>query len=145
MPDFLEKQNIFLGEGTFYIEKVTDGNLFYPHNLYLDLLYNSGVFLAALFIIFSAIYFLLIFKWLYLLSIFPLSVEKSTNSLKGESNCHLILTLIFLPVYVGTLFSGTLYDNYSVLSVIICIPVMEFNSSKNIGLQNKNLVFKFKE
>lgn len=145
MPDFLKKQNIFLGEGTFYIEKVTDGNLFYPHNLYLDLLYNSGVFLAALFIIFSAIYFLLIFKWLYLLSIFPLSVEKSTNSLKGKNNCHLILTLIFLPVYVGTLFSGTLYDNYSVLSVIICIPVMEFNSSKNIGLQNKNLVFKFKE
>ncbi|GAA6617515.1 O-antigen ligase family protein [Scytonema sp. NUACC26] len=97
LPSFLMKDNFLFGEGSNYIYS-------YPHNLYLDILYNSGIFPCLILLSFTFIYVILLLK------------GKVTGNWK-------LLTIILLPIYIGSLVSGTLYDNYPIITMIIMVPI----------------------
>ena len=101
LPSFFLEDNFLLGEGSNYL-------YYYPHNLYLDLLYNAGIFPCLILLIFTALYIILF--------------------LQGKVYGHWkILTIVMLPIYMGSLVSGTLYDNYSIISMIIMLPIWMLN------------------
>lgn len=108
---FFLEDNFLLGEGNSYLYS-------YPHNLYLDLLYNAGVFPFLVLVVFSAMYIVLLWK------------EKIPGNWK-------ILTLIVLPIYLGSLVSGTLYDNYPVVSLILLLPIWMRNQVHTSSLREK--------
>jgi hypothetical protein len=94
---FLTNDDYLLGEGTNYIYS-------YAHNLYLDLLYNAGLLPFLLFILFTVISAIIL--WTY-----------KVNPIWK------ILFLLFLPIYIGSLFSGTMYNNYSIISMLFMFPI----------------------
>lgn len=104
LPSFFLKDNFLLGEGSSYL-------YYYPHNLYLDLLYNAGIIPFLILLVFTAIYIILFWKG------------------KVHRNWK-ILTLVLSPIYIGSLVSGTLYDNYPVISMIILFPVLLLNHNR---------------
>jgi hypothetical protein len=104
LPKFLESENSIFGEGTVYIDRITDGVLFYPHNLYLDLVYNSGSIVTLIFIVFSCLYVLCFAR------------NRLTPPMKD-------LTVMLFPIYMGSQSSGTLFDNYPVLAMMIAFPI----------------------
>jgi O-antigen ligase len=98
---FFAKDNYLLGEGSDYIYS-------YPHNLYLDLLYNGGIFPFLALVVSTVIYGIIL--------------------LKGEVNRRWkILSLLFLPIYIGSMFSGTIYNNYPIITMFIMFPFLMQN------------------
>ncbi|MEJ6480225.1 hypothetical protein N0Y54_02370 [Nostoc punctiforme UO1] len=113
LTSFFIKDNFLFGEGSQYIYS-------YPHNLYLDLLYNGGFFPCAIFIGFTAMYGILLWK--------------------GKLNKNWkIITIICSPIYIGSLFSGTLYDNYSTISLIFALPILIQNQVPTISTKNQRV------
>ncbi|OUL36003.1 hypothetical protein BV372_08880 [Nostoc sp. T09] len=107
---FFAKDNYLLGEGSNYIYS-------YPHNLYLDLLYNAGIFPFLALLVSTVIYALILWK----------------------GNLHRnwkILSLLFLPIYIGSLFSGTTYNNYPILSLLLMLPFWMKNQIKSSNYIN---------
>jgi hypothetical protein len=92
---FIEGNDLLFGRGMNYTYA---GD--YPHNLYLDAFLSSGVF-TFLGVIIASI------KYLHLLI-----------SQSQDKPLHAML-ISFTPMYIGSLFSGTLYNNYSILAVMI--------------------------
>jgi O-antigen ligase len=92
----------------------------YPHNLYLDAFFSSGVF-TFLGIIIASI------KYLHLLI-----------SQSQDKALHAML-ISFIPIYIGSLFSGTLYNNYSILAVMISSLFLfsTLQNPPNISLKSK--------
>lgn len=114
--DFFQNNNYFLGEGSNYIYS-------YPHNLYLDLLYNGGIIPFLLIIFFSFRYTILIFKG---------NLQENWK----------ILSLIFSPIYIGSLVSGTIYDNYPVISLLVLLPISwQNNIISGSQLERKSKIF----
>ncbi|MEH1966452.1 O-antigen ligase family protein [Nostoc sp.] len=116
LPSFFIKDNYLFGEGSDYIYS-------YPHNLYLDILYNGGLLPCVILLIFTIIYGILLCK--------------------GKLNRNWkILTLICSPIYIGSLFSGTIYNNYSVISLIFILPLFIQNKDQTISkIPPKNKIF----
>lgn len=113
LTSFFLKDNFFFGEGSEYIYS-------YPHNIYLDLLYNGGFLPCVILIGFTAMYG--IFLW------------------KGKLNKNWkIITLVCSPIYIGSLFSGTLYDNYSIISIIFALPILIQNQIPTISIKNQRV------
>jgi O-antigen ligase len=105
ISSFFQRDNYLIGEGSSYLYH-------YPHNLYLDLLYNAGIFPFLILLACTAIYAFLFFskkldkKWKY-------------------------MSLIMSPIYMGSLVSGTLYDNYPIISMMILLPIWIQNYTRN--------------
>ena len=98
LPDFFENGNFLFGNGTFHVN-------YYPHNIYLESLYNTGLFN---------------FIPLLLFSIFLLF-----SIVRGNICKDWISTIISLiPVFIGAFFSGTIYDNYSMIALILSASIM---------------------
>ncbi|MGF1936150.1 MAG: hypothetical protein RM347_017475 [Nostoc sp. ChiQUE02] len=113
LPSFFLKDNFLFGEGSNYIYS-------YPHNIYLDLLYNGGFLPCVILLGFTAMYG--IFLW------------------KGKINrSWKIITLVCSPIYIGSLFSGTLYDNYSIISLIFALPILIQNQVPTISTKNQRV------
>ncbi|MBE9050162.1 hypothetical protein IQ243_07000 [Nostocales cyanobacterium LEGE 11386] len=96
LPSFFINDNYLLGEGSDYVYS-------YPHNIYLDLLYNGGFYPCLMLLVFTIFYIILLWQG------------------KLNRTCK-VLTLVCLPIYIGSLFSGTSYNNYSVISLIFMLP-----------------------
>ena len=111
IESFFLEDNFWFGEGSRYLYS-------YPHNLYLDLLYNAGI-LPFLFLVVSSIR-----------CIFLLWKEKIPRNWK-------ILTIILLPIYFGSLVSGTLYDNYPIVSFILMFPIWIRNKIHTSSLKER--------
>ncbi|MBD2521573.1 O-antigen ligase [Nostoc sp. FACHB-133] len=113
LTSFFLKDNFLFGEGSKYIYS-------YPHNIYLDLLYNGGFLPCVILLVFTAMYG--IFLW------------------KGKLNrSWKIITLVCSPIYIGSLFSGTLYDNYSIISLIFALPILIQNQVTPISTKNQRV------
>lgn len=113
LTSFFLKDNFFFGEGSKYIYS-------YPHNIYLDLLYNGGFLPCVILLGFTVMYG--IFLW------------------KGKLNKNWkIITLVSSPIYIGSLFSGTLYDNYSIISLILALPILIQNQIPTISIKNQRV------
>lgn len=107
LPSFFLNDNFLLGEGSNYLYS-------YPHNIYLDLLYNGGFFPALMLVMFTIIYGILL--------------------VQGKLNHYWkILTIIVLPIYIGSFFSGTSYDNYSVISLIFALPILNLSQVPEVS------------
>ncbi len=114
LPTFFMKDNYLLGEGSDYLYS-------YPHNIYLDLLYNGGFFPCFMLLVFTAIYGIFLFK--------------------GRLNSNWkILTIIFLPMYIGSFLSGTSYDNYSIISLIFLLPTWIQNQVPSMSARKKKFL-----
>jgi len=98
LPNFFLKDNYLFGEGSDYLYS-------YPHNIYLDLLYNGGFFPCLMLIIFSVL------CGIYILQ----------GKLQGSWK---IIVIVFFPVFIGSFLSGTSYDNYSIVSLIFMLPIV---------------------
>jgi hypothetical protein len=113
LPEYFSNHNFMFGEGNYYIVSINSKDLFYPHNLYLDLLYNQGLYTLVIFM--------------------TASLFCAVSLLNGEVSTSLSsVATTLIPIYLGSQFSGTLYDNYSVLAVIILIPL-------SVNLNRRNL------
>ncbi|MHC0062277.1 O-antigen ligase family protein [Nostoc sp. UIC 10890] len=113
LTSFFIKDNFLFGEGSKYIYS-------YPHNIYLDLLYNGGFLPCVILLGFTAMYG--IFLW------------------KGKLNKNWkIITLVSSPIYIGSLFSGTLYDNYSIITLILALPILIQNQVPTISIKNQRV------
>jgi hypothetical protein len=112
---FIEGDHLLFGQGMNYTYA---GD--YPHNLYLDAFFSSGVF-TFLGIIIASI------KYLHLLI-----------SQSQDKALHAML-ISFIPIYIGSLFSGTLYNNYSILAVMISSLFLfsTLQNPPNISLKSK--------
>ena len=104
---FFLKDDYLLGEGSDYIYA-------YPHNLYVDLLYNGGIFPCLVLLTNTVMYGIILWRW------------RIPHNWK-------ILTLVLSPIYIGALFSGTLYNNYPVISLIIIFPIWMLNQVPKKG------------
>jgi len=113
LTSFFLKDNFFFGEGSEYIYS-------YPHNIYLDLLYNGGFLPCVILLGFTVMYGIFLWKG------------------KLNKNCK-IITLVSSPIYIGSLFSGTLYDNYSIISLILALPILIQNQIPTISIKNQRV------
>lgn len=111
---FLIKDNYLLGEGTNYIYS-------YAHNIYLDLLYNAGILPFLLLVVSTVIYGIILWKG------------------KVDRNWK-ILSLIFVPIYIGSLFSGTIYNNYPILSMLFMFPIWMQNQVVTPNYRNVKIL-----
>lgn len=84
---------------------------YYPHNIFLESFVYHGIFVAAIFLVFA----LVLIYALYL----PL-----------DGRCrNLNLALLFAPIFLGSLVSGSLFEAYSVaaVSVLLLVRTMSGN------------------
>lgn len=108
IPSFFLEDNFLLGEGSNYI-------YYYPHNLYVDLLFNGGIVPCLVLLASTFMYGIALWRW---------RVPRNWK----------FLTLILSPIYIGSLFSGTLYDNYAVISLIFIFPIWMLNQAHQKSL-----------
>lgn len=100
LPSFLLSKNFLLGEGSRYDHS-------YPHNIFLDLLYNGGI--VPCFAFLSA----------FVLSLLICSRDSTDREIKD-------LLMFVLPMLFGSLVSGTMFDNYSLTALTFYIPCAHF-------------------
>ncbi|MGH8000303.1 MAG: O-antigen ligase family protein [Brasilonema sp.] len=112
LPSFFIKDNFLFGEGSEYLYS-------YPHNLYVDILYNSGIFPCLIVLTLTLVYLILFLKG------------------KVNGNWNILTIVLFLPNYIGSLVSGTLYNNYPIISMIIMIPLWVQNQVGTSSDRNK--------
>jgi len=100
--DFFKNENYMIGVGT---KSEGDMPFFYPHNLFLDLLYHAGIVTTVIIIIFMIV---LLFQ--------VLRSGRASTALK-------FYLLVMVPVFIGTMFSGNLYNNFTVATLCVTVPV----------------------
>jgi O-antigen ligase len=106
LPSFLFSKNFLLGEGSRFHHS-------YPHNIFLDLLYNGG--LIPFFSFVSAL----------LMSIIICARRGTDRELKD-------LLMFVIPMLFGSLVSGTMFDNYSLTALTFYIPCAHFFSRRQV-------------
>lgn len=94
---FFETDNFLFGEGSSY-------KYSYPHNLYLDALYNSGIFPFMILVLFTVLFVFMLYRY------------RLSPGWKA-------VVILSVPIYIGSLVSGTIYDNYPIISLILVLPI----------------------
>lgn len=97
LPEVLSANPLGLGNAGFV---TTFSYIKYPHNQILE--------------------FMIYFGWIGVA--FALYLMWSIFKIKNESNHFIIAVLLFLPI----LFSGTLFDNYGIISILIALGLMNY-------------------
>ena len=112
---YLNIDSIFFGVGVN--SKVWN---FYPHNIFIELIIYYG-FIYGMLPILSYYLFLMLYS-------------RSIN-LAGYTDR---LLLFFLPIYIGSLFSGSLYESFTLICIPFAIFLNTLKKSKNENLFIKN-------
>jgi len=101
--DFLKNENYMIGVGT---KSEGASPFFYPHNLFLDLLYHAGIVTTVIIIIFMI---MLLFQ--------VLRPARVSTPIK-------FYLLVMVPIFIGAMFSGNLYNNFTI--VTLCVTVLVY-------------------